>query len=497
MRKYKIGDKVLLRDDSKHHGQSGDTVGTIKEFLNSYEHLSTGDESTYYFRIRWGNDHENTYRLIDIKLADDEEFDIAPHQYYRVQDSGYSGYIFIQTTSEYKMEPDGHLRGTGIGVNFSNQLALESKSQSFSIYKKGQRSFEPMTNRQIVWLNRRIQGLTAVDYNSWRPLPTDQLFIEILDKYGPLYPGKIIGDQTVVSPHPRDWTIINDDVYLAPVGEGGVRISKKSLKVLSEDDSEAMVQDSNIVEGDLVEVIRIDPTTKEWEGVGKVSIPFKIGDVLRVGSIGLHRKSLSFKGYKTSNNFPHQLFRKIDIVNKYLRVLIDDIYYSQLKAGQVVKIHKVDDKSIYTDGGWALPKIAFNKGEIELVHEEPFKLPDKWCVESDYSGKMFPELRKWRKGGGEWVGHGFIDQNGYWSRSIPPGYKVITRQQFIDHVYKKSSLYDKKPSCVIPASEEDVIMPGVEIHNTVEKKPTKTSFVEEVKQIEYKVKPKIKKRLTI
>lgn len=488
MRKYKIGDKVVLRPDSPHFSQSGDTVGTIKEFLNSYENLSTVNEYTYHFRIRWGNDHENTYRPSDIKLVDDEEeFDIAPNQYYKVSDKGYSGHIFVQTTSGFKMESDGHLRGTGTGVNFSNQLALESESKSFSIYKRGQRSFEPMTNRQIVWLNRRIQGIISIDYNSWKPLPEDVLFINILDKYGPLYLGKKIGREEVVSPHPRDWTVLTDHIYLAPKGEGGVCICKKTLEI--EEDGKPITERFDIKVGDLVEVIRTDPTYEEWVNIGSVPIPFKVGDVLHVGNVSSVTNSLSFKEYKNTHNYPHQLFRKIDIIGKYIKVLRDGIYSSQLKAGEVVKICRANDKSIYADGGWAFPRIAFNKGEIELSREQPFKLPEKWCVESDYSGEEFPELRKWRKSVGGWVGHGFIDQNGYWSRGIPSGYTVITRQQFIDHVYKKPS--------VTYASKEDVIMPDVGIHNTTGKKPTKTSFVEEVKQIEYKVKPKIKKRLTI
>jgi hypothetical protein len=64
--------------------------------------------------------------------------------------------------------------------------------------------------------------------------------------------------------------------------------------------------DSSIKIGDTVRVVHVSPTAGEWVGVGEIPVPFKIGDIVTVSSIG--------NGYKIDKGsyYPRLMFEKVD-----------------------------------------------------------------------------------------------------------------------------------------------------------------------------------------
>ena len=61
--RFKIGDRVLIREDSKHFTSSErnpmDVEGVIIEFKF--------DRNDYTIRVKWDNGYKNVYRDIDLK----------------------------------------------------------------------------------------------------------------------------------------------------------------------------------------------------------------------------------------------------------------------------------------------------------------------------------------------------------------------------------------------------------------------------------------------
>jgi hypothetical protein len=93
--------------------------------------------------------------------------------------------------------------------------------------------------------------------------------------------------------------------------------------------------------GDKVRVIKVEFTDKEWIGVGKVPVPFKIGDILTVDHIAENYVNpISF--IEHDSYYPKEGFEPIDIIHKqkkdnsnYLIPIIKQINKSYEKQSNV------------------------------------------------------------------------------------------------------------------------------------------------------------------
>lgn len=143
-----------------------------------------------------------------------------------------------------------------------------------------------------------------------------------------------------------------------------------------------------------------------------------------------------------------------------------------------------DDKLDYREFYFQIEWDNGNRNCYKLSDIKPFKkvddqfiLPDYWHVRCEYSDAYFPELYEWR--GDSWVGQGYIDHNGIWSEFEPMYSVKLTYREFIEHVYEPW-LKSKKSEEVNPEEPEE-----------------KNSLIQKVNQINYPVKRKTKRSLTI
>jgi hypothetical protein len=234
--KYKIGDRVRLKKSSEYYPrQSGGKDGTIKSFeYESYKskypsghNIDYDNDDTHYFQIYWDNGNNKCYRICDIEPAVVATRIPIPEvdSYVKVIDPNFEGTMYVQVTHGLSMESDERLRGYGNLINFSKEVKFVS---SVSIYhEKENRRFQPMNNREIVWMNYCLKVDNYISYDLWKPSANDLLKIEVLDRYPNLKVGERFGfvdDQSVKSIHPRGWTVGSDYIYLAPSGAGGAKV---------------------------------------------------------------------------------------------------------------------------------------------------------------------------------------------------------------------------------------------------------------------------------
>lgn len=70
MKKFKIGDVVRLRKDSKFWGQSGDTEGEVVGFANDYEKVVTPNPQMLYIYVTWKDGAKYSYREQDLDIVE-------------------------------------------------------------------------------------------------------------------------------------------------------------------------------------------------------------------------------------------------------------------------------------------------------------------------------------------------------------------------------------------------------------------------------------------
>lgn len=63
--------------------------------------------------------------------------------------------------------------------------------------------------------------------------------------------------------------------------------------------------------GDKVRVIKTEATYEEWRGIGKIDVPFEIGDVYNVLDVGYTTGSVQID-HKDYYNYPKEMFDLID-----------------------------------------------------------------------------------------------------------------------------------------------------------------------------------------
>lgn len=125
---------------------------------------------------------------------------------------------------------------------------------------------------------------------------------------------------------------------------------KKPIEMMTKEQSKKPTIDDTIEVGDMVEVVHISPTDEEWIGIGKVDIPFKVGDIVEVTNV--------YRGFEVPGgyNYPKSMFKKvvkkeetssgIEYLDEYNGVKVDDVViYKHDGAthgkGDVVVISKI------------------------------------------------------------------------------------------------------------------------------------------------------------
>jgi hypothetical protein len=95
---------------------------------------------------------------------------------------------------------------------------------------------------------------------------------------------------------------IEGNVYMANIAASCFEVHPDSKHLFEE----SKVVSDSIKEGDTVRVVHVSPTAGEWVGVGEIPVPFKIGDIVTVSSIG--------NGYEINegNYYPRSMFEKVD-----------------------------------------------------------------------------------------------------------------------------------------------------------------------------------------
>jgi hypothetical protein len=154
-----------------------------------------------------------------------------------------------------------------------------------------------------------------------RSFPSDKEYIKLIVKHDILRGNRehvqVNGDMPSVIPKGTvTWctkyyksNILNNNIICIEGNKYCANINSSCFEV--HPDSKHLFEESKVVsdsikEGDTVRVVHVSPTAGEWVGVGEIPVPFKIGDIVTVSSIG--------NGYKIDKGsyYPRSMFEKVD-----------------------------------------------------------------------------------------------------------------------------------------------------------------------------------------
>lgn len=227
MKKFNVGDIVELREDSEYAHQSDGQHGTII-YLNGRD--EDGSDDDYSYQIRWGNGHSNCYRAIDIRLV--KAFESLVDKYIMVTDME-DGDAYLQVISDGEFDDDGNQYARVVGVDFVK--TVHTTPINFMIKNNYERAYCFLIPQRVAWLNRVLTKSAYINFADWSETMSeeDKLIIECLQRYPNLKVGEKFEvdsfcDQEVREIHPRNWTIVEDNIYLAKFGEGGAHVYKKT-----------------------------------------------------------------------------------------------------------------------------------------------------------------------------------------------------------------------------------------------------------------------------
>jgi hypothetical protein len=285
--KYKVGDKVKLRESSQFYYQAPDEIGEIIEFINDQN--GDPDDTIFCFMIKFPS-ITNGYRPIDIKL---------------VESASLIG-RYIKALIDYPH--GGSVKKGEIGK------IIREREVDFPSQKGYCISLPLMTS---------LYELLPVDYVPTppyvaQPFPSDGEYIKLIVKHdinrkdvgtpGDMpdvipkgivtwctkhYKSSILDNSTIC---------IESNVYRANIYASCFEIHPDSKHLFEE----SKVVSDSIKEGDTVKVVHVSPTDEEWVGVGKIPISFKIGDIVTVSCIGT--------GYEINKGsyYSKSMFEKVD-----------------------------------------------------------------------------------------------------------------------------------------------------------------------------------------